>query len=158
MSSVSSSESRSSGLTSTNEGRPLRVTKKRSCSRSTRSASSDKWAFASENAIDSVIGQYFNLFGSNWQAIHMLVKSRPRSTAVSCPQFAEKLALVRFLLCPSRSTRQQTITCMNSHSAELPTQLPRELKSSSWRFRIESKRKYFSANDMLPTLTWLGAR
>lgn len=55
MVSVSSRDSRSSGLTRTNAGRPLRVTKIRSCCRSTRSANSDRCASTSENGIVSSI-------------------------------------------------------------------------------------------------------
>ncbi len=61
---VSSSEARSLGETSTNDGRPLRVTRIRSCSCSIRSASSERCDFASEKAITSVIGQHSDLFGS----------------------------------------------------------------------------------------------
>ena len=61
MSSVSSRDSRSSELTSTKDGRPLRITKIRSCSCSTRSASSDRWALASENGNVTAIGHYSDL-------------------------------------------------------------------------------------------------
>jgi hypothetical protein len=61
MSNVSSSESRSSGLINTNDGRPLRVTRIRSCSVSTRCANSARCAFASLNATVSDIGQYSDL-------------------------------------------------------------------------------------------------
>jgi hypothetical protein len=57
MSRVSSSDSRSSGLISTNDGRPLRVTRMRSCSSSTLSANSERWLFASENGTVSPTGQ-----------------------------------------------------------------------------------------------------
>ena len=67
MSSVSSSDSRSSGLTRTKEGRPLRVTRMRSWSCSTRSASSDRWDFASENGTVSVTGQDSDLSSATTQ-------------------------------------------------------------------------------------------
>ena len=62
MSSVSSSDSRSSGLMSTNDGRPFLVTRIRSCSTSTRCASSERCALASLKTTVCVIGQYSDLF------------------------------------------------------------------------------------------------
>src|SRR5688572_4815031 len=61
MSSDSSRDSRSSALTRMKLGRPLRVTRILSCSFSTRSASSDRCALASENGTASVIGQNSDL-------------------------------------------------------------------------------------------------
>ena len=49
-------------LTRTNDGRPFRVTKIRSCSRSTRSASAERCAFTSENGNVSLIGQNYDLY------------------------------------------------------------------------------------------------
>jgi hypothetical protein len=57
MPSVSSSDSKSSGLMSRNDGRPFLVTRIRSCSTSTRCASSERCALASLKTTVRITGQ-----------------------------------------------------------------------------------------------------